>query len=337
VQADLTAHASPSLDQLTGKSGLDAKVAWIKQQNTTPGASMLFIDATSTAKAEGGGSIIAQSNGVIMGSGTFIGPGLIENGGQLRPGSSPGVMTWNGNLTVQAGGLLEIEINGTTAGTHYDVLNVSGTLTMNGSLGVKLVNGFGSSVQPGQTFDVVTAGAISTSLNGTRVSAAGSYGTFEVQVINGTTLRLANFQAGPATFNSWANRYGLSGANAAWNADPNKNGLVNLLEYALGLDPTAIGGSRGTSVGTVTDGNQKYLSLSYTRPTGADVPTDITYTPELATTLSTPSWSSSSVDIVTHSVTPGPGVLETVTVRSTHPMTGGSKEFLHLKVTATSQ
>ncbi len=296
---------------------------------------LLKTSVGANVKALSGGSIIARANGVIMGSGTFTGPGLIKNGGALVPGNSAGTLTWNGNLTVESGGLLKIEIGGVTPGTEHDRVNVSGAFSINGSLGVALINGFGSSVQAAQTFDIVTSGsAITTNLAGTRVSAAGTSGTFEVQLVNGgKTLRLTNYQAGPVTFSDWVSRYNLSGANASMTADPNNNGLSNLLEYALGLDPTAIGGTRGTSVGTVSEGGQKYLSLSYTRPTGINAPTDITYVPELATALSPPNWSSSAVDIATYSIVPGPGTLETVTVRSTHPISGGAKEFLHLKVT----
>lgn len=59
--------------------------------------------------------------------------------------------------------------------------------------------------------------------------------------------------------------------------------------------------------------------------------------PERATALAPADWSSSSVDLITHSVTPGPGSLETVTVRSTHPMRDTNREFLHVKVTLQSQ
>ena len=39
---------------------------------------------------------MARTNGVIMGSGTFTGPGVIENGGALVPGNGAGTLTWNG-------------------------------------------------------------------------------------------------------------------------------------------------------------------------------------------------------------------------------------------------
>jgi hypothetical protein len=166
---------------------------------------LLTTRAGATVKAIGGGKIIARANGVIMGSGTFTGRGLIQNGGALVPGNSAGTLTWIGNLMVESGGLLEIEVGGPTAGTQHDRVNVSGTFTMNGSLSVRMLNGFGGTVQPTDVFDIVTASApIATGLSGTRVAVFGTNGSFEVQLANGgNTLRLANYQtSGPITFSS---------------------------------------------------------------------------------------------------------------------------------------
>ena len=332
------AESIPSLDELTGVPGLEALLAKVAALNTDPNVGVIFAEAGGNAKAENGGSIIAEANGIIAGAGTFTGPGFVKNGGVLMPGSTVGNLTWNGNLNVESGGLLDIEIGGTTAGTQYDAVNVSGTLTLNGEIGVRFLNGFGNDVQSTDTFDIASAGSpISTSLGGTRVTVGGTRGSFAVQLVNeGRTLRLTDYKLVAPTFENWASQHGLSGAAAAMTADPDGDGLANLLEYALGKDPNGSDGS-ATSVGAVETGGQKYLTLSYTRPTGPDAPSDVTYTPERATTLAPPDWSSSSVDLVTHSVVPGPGSLETVTVRSTHPMSATSREFLHLKVTSTSQ
>lgn len=307
--------------------------SWVAQLNSDPNVGLILLENGGTATIEGIGSIVAESGGILAGVGTFSGPGFIKNGGTLSPGISAGVLTWTGNLTIEAGGLLEVELAGTTANTQYDVLNVSGSLVMNGTLGAKLLGGFGSNVQPADIFDVVTAGApITTALAGTRVPAAGSYGTFEVQLVNGgRTLRLTNFQRVPVTFANWATRYSLTGANAASLADPNGNGLANLLEYALGLDPNARGGSRGTSTGTVSLDGKIYQTFSYTKPAGADTPPDITYQPERAPSLPNPGWSSAPADL-TITTSSGPGSLETVTIRSNHPITENPQEFLRLKV-----
>jgi hypothetical protein len=61
--------------------------------------------------------------------------------------------------------------------------------------------------------------------------------------------------------------------------------------------------------------------------------TDVVYTPERATALQNPPWSK---DVITHTTVFDPATsMQTVTVRSTHPMSEGNKESLHLKVTLT--
>jgi hypothetical protein len=336
AKAGLSQSSATNAEQ---EGSIDMRAALMRsyaEVNSDLDIGIVTVEAGGNATAQNGGSIVAEEGGILKGAGTFTGPGLVQNGGAIMPGSSAGVLTWTGNLTVESGGLLDIEIGGTTADTQYDRVNVSGTFTMNGSLGVKMINGFGGSVQPTDVFDIVVAGSpISTGLAGTRIPAAGSYGSFAVQLVNGgNTLRLTDFQSVAPTFSNWANRYGLSGADAGPMADPNHNGNPNILDYALGLDPT-VGGSTGINTGMVEESGQKYLTLSYTKPTGAEVPTDIIYTPQRASSLALPVWSSSLADIIPLGSVPGPGNLETVTVRSTHPISTISKEFLRLQVTLT--
>lgn len=138
----------------------------------------------------------------------------------------------------------------------------------------------------------------------------------------------------PTCFDTWAVERGLSGAAATPQADLDGDGAVNLLEYAFGKDPTAADGS-GITSGTAEANGVKYLSLSYTRPVGDDAPSDLVYSAERASSLASPDWSASSTRVVTHSVTPGPGALETVTIRSTSPFGSTAGEFLRVKVALT--
>ncbi len=72
-----------------------------------------------------------ESGASLSGSGT-VGDLSILSGGSLNPGSSPGQLTVDGNYN-QAG-TLNIEVNGLTAGTQHDQVNVLGTVTLGGIL-----------------------------------------------------------------------------------------------------------------------------------------------------------------------------------------------------------
>jgi len=94
---------------------------------------------------------------------TFLGD-LVSDGGMLCPGSSPGLMAVEGNLTVNAG-CLQIEMNGLDQGDladgngiGYDFFSVAGAATLNGFMELVLLDGY----QPheGDVFDVLTADSV---------------------------------------------------------------------------------------------------------------------------------------------------------------------------------
>ena len=91
--------------------------------------------------------------------------------------------------------------------------------------------------------------------------------------------------SGGQTYADWANNNGIPGEPA--DGDYDKDGLSNLLEYALGLDPVASSGSPGTVI------NGK---LSFDK--GADAVTngDVTYSIETSTTLELESWETQTPD-----------------------------------------
>ncbi len=69
-----------------------------------------------------------QSGGTIGGSGT-VGALTIDSGGFINPGNSPGILN-TGNYTQS--GLYTAEINGLSAGTQHDQINVVGSVTITG-------------------------------------------------------------------------------------------------------------------------------------------------------------------------------------------------------------
>ena len=64
-----------------------------------------------------------------------------------------------GSYTQAATGILAIDIGGTTSGTQFDLLTVSGAATLNGTLNLDLINAFVPTI--GQTFDFLNALSIS--------------------------------------------------------------------------------------------------------------------------------------------------------------------------------
>ncbi|MCH9792582.1 MAG: cadherin domain-containing protein, partial [Planctomycetes bacterium] len=76
--------------------------------------------------------VIISSGATLNGSGTVDAPVTVNSGGHLVPGSSPGIIS-TGDLTLAAGSTLNIEIDGTTAGTEYDQIQVTGTVDVTGA------------------------------------------------------------------------------------------------------------------------------------------------------------------------------------------------------------
>ncbi len=92
--------------------------------------------------------------GALSGTGTIN--ANVSNGGQVIPGGTgaAGTLTINGSYTQTATGALDIDIGGTTAGSQYDQLAVSGTATLGGTVNVSLINGFQPAL--GNTFQPLT-------------------------------------------------------------------------------------------------------------------------------------------------------------------------------------
>lgn len=79
------------------------------------------------------------SNGTITGS--------LTNGGTMSPGDSPGAFTINGDYTALPSAIHKFEVGGTAANS-YDRLNVSGNVTLDGTLSISLINGYNPASGP---------------------------------------------------------------------------------------------------------------------------------------------------------------------------------------------
>ena len=187
--------------------------------------------------------------------------------------------------------------------------NSSGAFAINPATGViTLANS--SAVTPGQTITLVV-GAQDDGIGG--VYPLGTVTTPVAIVI-------------PTPVDQWRqDNFGSNAGNAAIAgnlADPDGDGLSNLLEYALGTNPLK-SNTDAVAVDKETIGTNTYLRLTITKN---PVATDVIYTVETTDDLATPaSWSSSSVVVEINSST-------TLQVRDSVASSAAAKRFIRLRV-----
>ena len=104
-------------------------------------SSMVRSPRTALVTVNGGGS--------LAGSGTVV--ANVINNGLVTPGSSPGNPLRGWEITRRPRpAVLDTKVGGTTPGTQFDQLAISGMATLAGTLNVSLINGFGAA--QGQSF-----------------------------------------------------------------------------------------------------------------------------------------------------------------------------------------
>lgn len=95
---------------------------------------------------------ISIGNGGTLGGGGIVQGNIALEGGAIRPGNSPGLLTIEGDLTLN-GGRIVMEIAGSTAGVEHDRLVVTGNVDLSGgSIELAFIDGFAPTT--GQVFDL---------------------------------------------------------------------------------------------------------------------------------------------------------------------------------------
>jgi fibronectin-binding autotransporter adhesin len=221
---------------------------------TVQGGTLLVNNASGSGL--GTGSVTVGPEGVLGGTGSFT--GAVAVNGALAPGGVGATSKFGtGNLTFGTGGLLDVDINGTTVGTNYDQVDVTGTANLtNGNL---VINA-GAGLTQGSTFTILTAtGALSGAFaDGTTIVAANNpQDVFTVSVTTGTggsvKLTLASVAgAGPVLdFTSGAiNFYAVAGATDGMTVS-NNAGVYTVADSAGAIALT----SNATAAGWVVNGD----------------------------------------------------------------------------------
>ena len=147
VDSSSTATFAADGETLTGNLIADSTSSiTAKLQNSTTltgvvNRAAMTIDSTSVWYGIAGSVLTSLSNSGKVSSKT----------------NSPGLLTISGAYTQASTGTLNIELGGTTAGSTYDKISVTGAATLAGTLNLDLVNDFIPTV--GQTFNILTYGS----------------------------------------------------------------------------------------------------------------------------------------------------------------------------------
>jgi hypothetical protein len=131
----------------------------------------------------------------VNAGGTLGGTGVIGSatdnvnvavtGGTLAPGASAGELTINGNYSQSASSTLSIEIGGPA---EFDLLTISGTATLAGSLEISLLEGAIDSLTVGDLFPVLSATSVSGGNSLTLTGEAADF--FSLDATSGNSLVL---------------------------------------------------------------------------------------------------------------------------------------------------
>ena len=139
------------------------------RNNGYSGGTSVVEGTLPAGSATGSGTVTIMAGGTFGGVGTVAGDVVIEDGGTLAPGKSAGVLTVVG-LSMDQSAVLHTEIGGTdnsdSDNPQLDVLHVTGSASLAGTLSVSLIDDFlPSTPDPtfggdGDTFLVMTANSI---------------------------------------------------------------------------------------------------------------------------------------------------------------------------------
>lgn len=209
---------------------------------------------------------------------------LLQNDGTMVIGSSPGRMNLDVAFTQTSTGRLEIGVAGPNAATpQFDILNVTGTATLDGTLVANVEGGYNPA--NGTTFEILTAspriGTFATVLasrfNATYPTTGDPPHSLNNVVLVAKTSIVADFV-------TWAGNYGIAPIP---DGDPDHDGLLNWVEYAFNLNPkSGTGQPVASSVETI--GGERWLVIRYRRWSGP-ITAGITYQGEWSINLT--SWS----------------------------------------------
>ena len=204
----------------------------------------------------GSGDVFVAPAGTLMGTGTIAGNGIMS--GVLKPGNSPGYLSFTQNLTLNAESTYQQDIAGATqassaspvgAAGYYSFVNVGSqlTITSGATLTPRLSNlfsaseaGYGSSIYVpvlGDRFRIVTAGGITGRFTTLTQPAELSSGTQMIALYNVNNENSVDLAIAPTSYSAT-----LSSSTT------NAKAVANVLDQLLGVNKAGTSSSAQDSL-----------------------------------------------------------------------------------------
>ncbi|MDD5260987.1 MAG: autotransporter-associated beta strand repeat-containing protein, partial [Methylacidiphilales bacterium] len=270
------------------------------------GGATLDLDGAQAAVCQisGSGTLMLGSGGILTAVNTagndttFSGP-ISGSGNLIKTGTGTWTLTGSCNYT------------GTTQ-ISGGVLNLSGTLANNSTF----------DVFSGATLNLAGGTITTNSIHIHSGGALSGTGTINATIINDNS-----------PYNAWKNlKFSSSDladpAISGDTADPNRDGIPNLLAYALHLEPKNPNTGGFPVAGETNAGGNNYLTLNYTQLNWV---TEINYLVEVSSDLAT--WNSGPpYTALVSSLDNGDGT-STVVAQDLTPMNAATKRFIRLRIT----
>lgn len=169
INTNVTGTFTSNGHSLTVKSGSQGSITTSDGTTTAP-VEVITVDAgddqpgTSVSVGQNQTYIIngvrgganVGFGGVLKGNGVLDGGIYVQGGGRLAPGQSPGCLTSNSDVSMEANSHFDVELGGTTPCTGYDQLIVNGQVSFydeGPNLNIWLYDGF--TPVAGQTFMII--------------------------------------------------------------------------------------------------------------------------------------------------------------------------------------
>ncbi len=205
--------------------------------------------------------------GDVSGAGNYTGSGTARYESSFSPGASPASVSIGGDIVLESGSTLVMELGGTVPGSEHDRLQIAGALDLRGgTLEVPLIDGFVPA--PGDRFDLFDFGSIIGTFGAIDLPALASgqfwntsqlYSTGEIFVA-----------CVPETYAEWQAAYFFPGEADGFMDDFDRDGVANGIEFLFASHPRSAGPAPTTVSASAGVDTRLVLEFTLPEPLGAD-------------------------------------------------------------------